>query len=482
MSDWAPRIVILAAFAVVLGLPFIWRPPAAIVPDDAERLVIITPHNEQIRYEMGVAFDAWHREHYGKPVAIDWRSMGTADMRRTLLSQYESLAKQGREGEGAGYDLAYGGGDYEFDRKLKPGVTVKTDDGGKRSVSITQAITLDPALVAEVYPSQVIADKELYDPQGHWWGAVLSSFGIVYNRDVLERLDLPEPTTWEDLAHEKLYGWVALADPSHSGSINVTYEAILQRYGYERGWKTLRRACANARYFAESSSKVPIDVSAGEAGVGMCIDFYGRHQAEAVGGDRVGFIAPADATVVTADPIAVLRGAKSPQLARRFIEFVLSVRGQQVWSYHAARSLDDAPDDWPGPQLHALRRMPVRRDMYDTPELRQHMVDQVQPFDIAKPLPDGTPRYMTVMPTVMHAMAMDIHSELKAAWRAIIAEDDPETKAKMIELFDAMPFTPEQLQQRAKAWDADRSLRTQDRLAWTRFFREQYRKIVDLRG
>ena len=39
---------------------------------------------------------------------------------------------------------------------------------------------------------------------------------------------------------------------------------------------------ANARYFTDSSQKPPIDVAQGDCAAGICIDFYGRAQAEAV--------------------------------------------------------------------------------------------------------------------------------------------------------------------------------------------------------
>ena len=41
------------------------RTERAAVPDGALRLVILTPHNEQIRYEIGLAFSKWHQSRHG---------------------------------------------------------------------------------------------------------------------------------------------------------------------------------------------------------------------------------------------------------------------------------------------------------------------------------------------------------------------------------------------------------------------------------
>ncbi|NBB83786.1 MAG: extracellular solute-binding protein, partial [Alphaproteobacteria bacterium] len=310
-------------------------------------------------------------------------------------------------------------------------------------------------------------------------GAVLSSFGIVYNRDVLKLLGLEAPTTWSDLADARYDGHVALADPSHSGSIRVTYDAILQRYGWQRGVRTLRRVFANARYFAPGASTVPVDVTSGEAAAGMCIDFYGRFQAQTVGpgrvarGARAGYVAPNGATVVTADPIGMVRGAPSPGLARRFVEFVLSRQGQALWNFGVGAEAV-APDGTVlrGPERFALRRSPIRRDIYA--HFREHMADPVNPYAIARPLPEGTPSYFTVLPDLLHAMCMDVHAELNAAWRAIGRTEDPERRRAMRRAFDAMPFTAEQLLESGGGDD--------ERRRWTAFFRAKYRAVVQMAG
>ena len=43
---------------------------------------------------------------------------------------------------------------------------------------------------------------------------------------------------------------MALANPALSGSILKAFQTILQRLGWERGWRVLRRAGANTRWFA----------------------------------------------------------------------------------------------------------------------------------------------------------------------------------------------------------------------------------------
>ena len=521
MTDRWTKLIIVAMLLLVVGVPLALQPRTEDFSTEGDRpkLVIVTPHNEQIRFEFAAAFNRWRSEQ-GKPtVEFDWRSWGgTSDLRKGVLAEFTRKAMQGREDEGIGYDLFFGGGDFEHNQ-LARGVTVSRE-GREVAVSTTVPITLPDGLLEEVFPTPDIGGSPLYHRNLQWVGVCLSSFGIVYNRDALQLMNMPAPTTWSDMAAPKYRGWVALADPSHSGSIAVTYETILRRVGWTEGWAMLRRVFANARYFTSSAGKVPVDVSAGEALAGMCIDFFGRFQAGAIGGQRVGYVDPPYMTAITADPISILRGSPAQRealakglsasegLAHEFVVWLLSPAAQGLWQRRIG-----SPE---GPTKFELRRLPIRRDLYVQQEMND-WVDTVRPFDIAKSLPAGMPSFYRMVAPVSHAIAIDVHADLQAAWGVIIqtAQDDPR-REKMLALFDAMPpeLTPaladetlkrdwlkiledaqhprhqevvqtladfmKSLDQRYNGFkDQDKLL--EDRLNWTRFFRSNYRAIVSMR-
>lgn len=506
MKDWWPRIIILLALAVVLGVPLAFEPaqatrtnrPAAGDPDS--RLIIYSPHNDQIRFEFEYGFNQWRRRQGLTPVEFDWRAGGgTTDIRKKLLAEFFHRARLGIEEQGIGVDLFFGGGDFEHDVVAR-GITI-TRGGSEVRIPITVPVEFPEGMMKEIFPRSMIGGERLHHEDLLWVGATLSSFGIVYNRDLLRMLALPEPVTWSDLRHEEYRHHVALADPGHSGSIAATYGAILRRLGWTEGWSLLRRVFANARYFTSSASKVPVDVSAGEAAAGMCIDFYGRFQAGAIGDDRVGYADPPFMTAITADPISILRGAPHRQLANEFVLWLLSREGQRLWQYKAG-----APG---GPQVYELRRLPVRPDLYDVSE-KIYFTDDVDPFAIAKPFAKGMPNYYGTIKTVSHAMAIDIHDELVAAWDAIIKHPNHPRREEMLTLFDRMPDEltmhwpdvaiatnwvmyledaahPRHAEAAAIAraflagieqrWqDPDQELK--DRLRWTLFFRDNYRRVA----
>lgn len=513
MNEWTGRIIIVALLGLIIGVPLAMKPQAEAQPRNVaatDRLVIVSPHNEQIRYEIAKGFNRSRARQGKSPVLFDWRSSGgTSDLRKQVIAEYEAegrrAMKAGREVGGVGYDLFFGGGDYEHNQ-LARDITITSDSDPKKTLQFSCSIPIEfpPGVLEEAFPTPDIAGARLYHPQKKWVGVVLASFGIVYNNDRIAALDVPSPQTWTDLTDPRFFGEIALADPSHSGSIAEAYNAILMRLGWVEGWGVLRRIFANARYFASVSTKVSVDVSTGQAATGMSIDFYGRFQASAVVSstgaalNRLGYVDPPGMTKQNSDPVSILRGAPNRELANDFVLWLISKESQRVWN--GKLGTED------GPEKFELRRQPIRRDLYVPSEMK-HWTDKIDPFAQARPFPKGMPDYYAPIATIAHAIAVDVHEDLAAAWQAINGCKDETLRAELLVIFDQMP--PELVMQNlpenwrailedpshgehaavaaalaafTKAlgdrWKASPDARLRDRLAWTVFFRDNYRLIV----
>ncbi len=487
------RFLILFTLVAVVALPFVLRPEKAGRERADETLVIITPHNEALRYEFGAGFRKWYRAKTGKTVAVDWRVIGgTSEIARFLEGEYtaafelhwtrtlgrrwsaevqaayqngrlpETASPEAREARriflesdvGCGIDLFFGGGPYDFIRQAQAG----------RLVDSGMLVKYPEWFRDEVIPYE-FAGEQYWDKQGRWIGSVLSSYGMLVNRDALRRLGVELPKQWADLKNPRLLGEVALADPTKSGSIAKAFENVIQqqmqkrltalqqaepaadaarrkeiearavREGWIEGLRLMQIVGANARYFTDTSQKPPIDVAQGNAAAGMCIDFYGRQQEEAVvrrdGPGRLAYVSPQGGTVSSVDPIALMRGAKNREAAVAFIEYVLSMEGQKLWNLR--------PGTPGGPERFALRRLPVRRDFYEDETLRSLRSDPEEtPFAPAEQLiyrAAWTGGLFREMSFVIRVMCLDTHQELASAWRAIIAAGmPPEALAAMQEL------------------------------------------------
>ena len=449
--------IIVGCLLVLFGVPLFFQGESETRNSSLQKVIIVTPHNEQIRYEFGTAFDLWHAEHYGESVQVVWSVPGgTSEIRRMLQSQYQHAIETGAE-PGGEADLVFGGGSYEHSVLKRP-IEVEVN-GELQSTTITVPIALSREYLDSTYGTTLIGDVRLYDSEGYWHGVALSGFGIVYNNDVLNSLNISSPDSWEALCNPALFGSLALVNPAQSGSVTTAFEAILKNLGWIRGWQVLRRAAANARYFSASSLKPPADVSQGDAAMGVCIDFYGRYQSQAIkemgGGDRVGYIDPPGATIIDPDPISLMRGAPNKKLAERFIKFCLSEEAQSLWQFsvlEGAEWEEETLVPLRGPIKFELRRMPVNKNLYS--KYMDRMIDQVNPYAIAKPSPFPDRNMRPFIAPLFSGMAMDHHDDLIDAWHAIIthpsypntqkivtsADVEDENLKALLAAFDAMPL------------------------------------------
>ena len=355
--------VILLLVLLVLLLPFVFRgltttsPQVAVRSGPADQLVIMTPHLETVRGKFDRAFSAWYAGKYHRAVSIEYLSFSGGEIVKFFQASEAAFRGSGTYN----IDLVWGGSDSLFSEAL--------------ASKYLDKVSLAPAVMAAAFPAPDIGGVPLYDPdpvQGpRWFGAALSSFGILYNRDVLAYLHLPEPQTWADLADPRYRGWLELADPSRSASARTALQVIVEREmetanqqhrsqqeAWARGMGLIRQIAANAKGFTSSANELPSIVSSGDAAAAMSIDFYARAQIAAVGPGRVGYVEPRGATVVTPEPIGLVRGAQHADVARRFIEFILSDTGQRLWITRAGPG--EAPE-------MALQRLPIVRSVYDNP-------------------------------------------------------------------------------------------------------------------
>jgi iron(III) transport system substrate-binding protein len=187
-----------------------------------------------------------------------------------------------------------------------------------------------PQAVVDSIPASIGKPNPIFlkDPKGFWIGTVLEPYGLVYHPRLYERLGLQPPKDWDDLLDPKLKGNVAQCAPTRSSSSHATYEVILQRDGDDKGWAWLKRLAGNTGIFTARSRDVPSVVARGEFAAGFAVPSYMAFEDRLAGFD-IKFVAPKTAWI-TPEPIAIIAGAKHPNAARAFIEYMLSERGQRV--------------------------------------------------------------------------------------------------------------------------------------------------------
>lgn len=438
MKSRALLPALLALSALLLAFVPARRADAA----PADKLIIVSPHWEGIRTEFTRGFKDWYRRERRRDVEIQWLDQGgSSDDLRFVHSEFT------RKPAGIGIDLFFGGG-------IDPYLDLVKDN--------LLAPVKMPAYVLKKIPAE-LNGVPLYDAKYRWYGAAVSGFGILYNKKLVSAFHLPVVHTWKDLTSPKLSGWIGGGDPRHSGSVHVMYEIILQRYGWDQGWAILLQLAANTKTFQKSSSQIQKDLASGEVAYGLCIDTYAYTAIEDVGEDKLGFIFPAADTVVTPDPIAMLKGAPNPDVARDFIRYVLTPEAQRIWMYRKGAK--------GGPAEFSINKMSVVPSIYGG--ARGKSIIRVNPFkqrtgfryDFEK----GAVRW-NVVNDLIGVFLIDNQSALIAAWKRVAAAGDKKAAGDFLKF----PVTEKQAMQLAAADWNDPIKRNQQINAWLNVARKKY--------
>jgi ABC-type Fe3+ transport system substrate-binding protein len=296
------EILILAAGLMLAG----GAPAGAQAPIEGE-LVLITPVSKFIHDAALKAFAEYAKEKWNVTVKTSGIPAGTP------IAYGRIVEWRGKPDA----DIFWGGESALFEKLAEQKLLQKLEISREAWEAI-------PASIGKPKPIP------LKDKDGYWVGTALEPYGLVYHPKKIQRLGAPAPKEWDDLLHPKLKGEVAQCAPTRSSSSNATYEVILSMYGEDKGWDWLKRLAQNTGHFTARSRDVPNVVAKGEFAAGFAVPSYMAFEEKLAGFD-IKFVAPQNA-FVTPEPMAILAGARNPRAALAFIEFLLTERGQKVFS------------------------------------------------------------------------------------------------------------------------------------------------------
>ncbi|SMF76420.1 ABC transporter substrate-binding protein [Pseudobacteriovorax antillogorgiicola] len=411
----------------------------------ADKLIIISPHRKSIQQEFIPAFKDHYKKTFKTDVEVDWLDQGgTSDDVRFLKAKYAKNPKT------SGVDVFWGGGSATFVELSQAGFLERYD--------------LPQDLASKV--PQTVAGIPLFDKTKTWYGSALSSFGIFYNKKILQFDRLPEPQSWDDLADPKFMGNISVADPRRSGSANTMNNIILQSKGWESGWQLLTSIAGNTRSFTHSSSDPIKAVVSGDVALAMAIDFYAQAKIGDLGPENLGFVMPKGQTVLDPDPVAILKGAPNREVAKRFVEYVLSSEAQKL--------LIMPKGSKGGPRIASLGRMSVNTAAYTKTEGQR--INEFNPFKqqafLTLDLEQAT-RMQRVFNDLVGAILVDTHHDLKKGWKKLHRSGATPEK---IAAFAKPPLTEKEFLALADKWGDD-VFRNKTINAWVSYAKQKYSNV-----
>jgi iron(III) transport system substrate-binding protein len=194
--------------------------------------------------------------------------------------------------------------------------------------------------VLEAYESpnfkNLIDQTKYKDPDNFWAGIYVGTLGFCTNSEFLaQNPGLEPPKSWDDLLKPEFQGQIMVAHPSSSGTSYTALATVLQLRGEEAGWEYIRQYAGQVSQFTKSGAAPAKFVGQGEAGVGIVFSHDIIHEIE---DNKLPLVLsfPEEGTGYEIGGMAIVKGAKHPDAARRWFDWALTPETQALGpKYHA---------------------------------------------------------------------------------------------------------------------------------------------------
>lgn len=301
-----------ARFAMAVAIPLALL-TVGCTDDGRTPVLVYSPHG---RDQLTLLEDAFERHH--PEIDVRWLDMGSQEILDRL--RFESASTQA--------DVWFGGPTTIFDR----------------GVADSLLAPYRPAWADRVGPDGV-------GPGDLYWPVYRTPAIIAYNSAAISSADAPRD--WDDVLDARWADEVLIRDPMASGTMRAIWGFIIQRSLRETGdtaqamdW--LRRLDGHTKTYTMNPAILD-EKLARQEGLVTLWDLPDILISRSKG-KPFGYVFPASGTVVIDDAIGLVRGARHPAEARKFIDFVgsdeaLLLTARKVFRLPARRDLP--PDSVP---------------------------------------------------------------------------------------------------------------------------------------
>ena len=159
-------------------------------------------------------------------------------------------------------------------------------------------------------------------------GFYTSAIGFGYNTDVLRKKHIPEPKCWADLIKPAYKGEIEISHPATSGTAYTIIAGLVQQMGEDAAFDYLKKLHRNVTAYTRSGQAQAPNVAKGEVGVGVSFIFgFDKWRYDKF---PVKTAAPCEGTGYEVGGIALVKGARNMESARRYYDWLMSPAGQAI--------------------------------------------------------------------------------------------------------------------------------------------------------
>lgn len=163
----------------------------------------------------------------------------------------------------------------------------------------------------------------------HVGGFYTSAIGFGWNEEVLRKKKLPAPKCWKDLLDPRYKGEIETSHPGSSGTGYTILAGLVQMMGEDAAFDYLKKLHRNVTQYTRSGTAQARSVAKGEVGVGVSF-IFGFDNERLTNKFPVYSAAPCEGTSYEIGGIALVKGARNREAARRYYDWLMSKPGQEI--------------------------------------------------------------------------------------------------------------------------------------------------------
>jgi iron(III) transport system substrate-binding protein len=157
------------------------------------------------------------------------------------------------------------------------------------------------------------------------YGGILA---LGYNTELVAKKKLPIPKCWKDLLDPAYKGEVTLSNPNSSGTAYMMLASLVQIFGEDEAFRYMKALNANVNQYARSGIGPMTAVTRGETAIGSTV-LHGVVN-ESVRGFPVKPILPCEGVGYEVGSMAIIKGTRNADNARKFFDWALTVEAQKI--------------------------------------------------------------------------------------------------------------------------------------------------------
>lgn len=179
-----------------------------------------------------------------------------------------------------------------------------------------------------VSPNAKDLTAKFKDPEGYWTSFYMNPLGFASNLNTLKQKGVEPPTSWADLLKPAFKAQVQTPSPQTSGTGYNMVAALVTIMGEDKAFDYLKKLNPSIQTYTQSGTAPSKAAAIGQAGVG--IQFTPAFLQLIEEGYPLKITFPKEGVGFEAPAISILKGAPHLDLAKKLVDWAISIPGQNA--------------------------------------------------------------------------------------------------------------------------------------------------------